>query len=57
MGNSNVPKRHMISNEVKIDLDVFGALVLNRIRGHVYGADVVTKDNRGTRKRSVKLLE
>jgi hypothetical protein len=57
MENSNVPKRHKISNEVKIDLDVFGALVLNRIRGHVYGAVVVTEDNRGARKRSVKLLE
>jgi hypothetical protein len=47
MKNSNVPKRHTISNEVKVDLDVLGPLMLNRIRGHIYSADVVAEDNRG----------
>lgn len=57
MKNSNVPQRNTISNEVKIDLDVFGALVLNWIRGHVDSADVVAEDNSSTGQRSVKLLE
>ena len=57
MKNSNVPKRNTISNEVKIDLDVLGTLMLNRVRGHIDGADIVAKNNCGSRERSVKLLE
>jgi hypothetical protein len=56
MKDLNVPKRHMISNEVKIDLDVLGPLVLNQIHRHVDSADVVTDDKRGACKRSMKLL-
>jgi hypothetical protein len=56
MKNLNVPKRHMISNEVKIYLDVLGPLLLNQIHRHVYSVDVVTEDNRGAGKRSMKLL-
>ena len=57
MKNSNVPKRNTISNEVKIDLDVLGTLMLNGVRGHVDGADIVAKNDCGGRERSVKLLE
>lgn len=57
MKNSNVPQCNTISNEVKVDLDVFGALVLNWIRGHIDRAHVVTENNGGTGKRPVKLLE
>ena len=31
-----------LPNEVKIDLNVLGALILNRVGGHVDGTDVVT---------------
>ena len=47
MKNSNVPQRNTISNEVKINLDVFGVLVLNGVRGHVNCAHVVAKNNGG----------
>lgn len=57
MKNSNVAQRNTISNEVKVDLDVFGALMLNRIRGHVDGANIVAEDNSSAGQRSVKLLE
>ena len=57
MKNSNVPKRNTISNEVKVDLDVLGPLVLNRIRGHVDNAYIIAKDNSSAGKRAVKLLE
>ena len=55
MKNSNVAKRHTISNEVKVDLDVLGPLMLNRIRGHVNSADIVAKDNSGVMKWAMKL--
>jgi hypothetical protein len=57
MKNSNVPKGNTISNEVKIDLDVFGSLVLNRVHGHVDRADIVAEDNCSTGQRTTKLLK
>ena len=57
MKNSNVPKRNTILNEVKIDLYVLGTLMLNGVREHVDGADIVAKNDCGSRERSVKLLE
>jgi hypothetical protein len=48
MKNSNVPKGNTISNKVKIDLDVFGLVVLNRVRGHVDRTDVAAEDNCST---------
>jgi hypothetical protein len=47
----------MISKEVKIDLDVFGPLMLNMIRGHVYIANIVPEDKRGTGEGSMELVE
>ena len=46
-----------IANEVEIDLDVFGTLMLYWVRGHVDGADVVAEDDRRMRRWSMKLLE
>jgi hypothetical protein len=57
MKNTNVPKGNTISNEVKIDLDVFGSLVLNRVHGHVDRADIVAEDNCSTEQRTTKLLK
>ena len=36
-----------VSNKMKINLYVFGALILHRVRGHVYGVDIVTMNNDG----------
>jgi hypothetical protein len=57
MKESNVPKCDTFSNKVKVDLDVLGALVLNRVCGHVYGTDIVTNENGLCGERSVKLLK
>ena len=57
MKNSNVPQRNTISNEMKVDLNVFGALVLDWIRGHVHSTDIVAEDNCSTGQGSVELLE
>jgi hypothetical protein len=45
---------------MKIDLDVFHALMLNWIRGHVDNTHVVAEDNsdnNGTQKGAMELLE
>jgi hypothetical protein len=60
MKNSNVPQRNTISNKMKIDLDVFHALMLNWIHGHVDNTHVVPEDNsdnNGTQKGAMELLE
>jgi hypothetical protein len=57
MKNSNVPQRNTISNKMKIDLDVFHALMLNCIHGHVDNTHVVIEDNSGTRKGTMELME
>lgn len=57
MQNADMPQRNTISNEMKVNLDVFGALMLDWIRGHVDNTDIVTEDDGSTAQRSVKLLE
>jgi hypothetical protein len=45
MEYADLPKRHLFSNKMYVDFNVLGAPVLNSFRGHVYRADVVTKDH------------
>jgi hypothetical protein len=47
----------MLADEVEVNLNVLRALMLNRVGGHVDGADVVTIHQSCTVKRSTKLLE
>jgi hypothetical protein len=56
MKNSDVPQRNTISNEVYINLDVFGVLMLHGVCGHVDNTHIVTEDNGGARKWSMKVL-
>jgi hypothetical protein len=42
---------------VKIDLDVLGALVLDRVHGHVDGANIIAEHNCGWRRWSMKHVE
>ena len=45
------------ADEVEVDLDVLGALMLNGVGGHVHGADVVAVDQDGAAKQSMEFLE
>ena len=47
----------MFPNKVKINLDMFGALMLNRVRGHVDSIDVVTIHHGGMARQGVELTE
>jgi hypothetical protein len=57
MEHADLAHGNTIANEVEVDLDVFGALMLDGVRGHVDGANIVTEHNRGGRRWSMKLVE
>jgi hypothetical protein len=42
--DTNVPDGNALTNKVKINLNMLGALVLNRVGGEIDGADVVVVD-------------
>jgi hypothetical protein len=46
-----------LSNKMKIDLQMFGALMLNGVGGEVYGAVVVAVDESAPRRRTLELME
>ena len=57
MQHTDLTHGNTIANEVETDLDVFHTLMLDGVRGHVDGADVVAEDDRRRRRWSMKLLE
>jgi hypothetical protein len=48
---------YLLTNEVKIDLDVLRPLMLNQVGGHVDRADVVVVDKGSTAKRNVEHMK
>jgi hypothetical protein len=46
-----------LSDEVQINLNMLGPLMLDRIAGEVNSTDVITIDHGSTAKRMVKLLQ
>jgi hypothetical protein len=48
---------HTMANKVKVDLNGFGTLMLDGVRRHVDGANIVTEHNRGGRRWSMKLVK
>jgi hypothetical protein len=57
MQHANLAHGNTIGNELKVDLDVFGALMLDGVYGHVDGANIVAEHNRSRRRSSMKLVE
>ena len=48
MYNANVAEGDALADEMKVNLHVFGALVLNWVAREVDGADIVTIDDNST---------
>jgi hypothetical protein len=48
---------HAFPNEVEVDLDMLGVLVLNRVGGEVDDTDVIVVDESDLRERGMELLE
>ena len=57
MHDADITNSNTLPHEVKIDLNVLGALMLDRVGGHVDSADVVTIDERGALRSSMELKE
>ena len=57
MKNSKITNGDPLLDEVEVNLNMLGSLMLNRIGGHVDGADVVTIHQRSSAKRGMKLLK
>jgi hypothetical protein len=47
MKNPDLSKRHLLANEVNVNLDLLRPSVVNRVGRHVDGTHVVTVDNGG----------
>jgi hypothetical protein len=57
MWDTKIINCNSLPNEVKIDLNVFSALILNWVRGNVDDTNVVAKHHCGASERGVQLLE
>jgi nucleoside-triphosphatase THEP1 len=57
MQHANRASRYAFSDKVKINLDVFGALMLHRVRREIYCTDIVTINNSGTLEWNMQLLK
>lgn len=55
MENTDVTSGNALPNKVEINLYMFGALMLNGVRGHVDGADIVIVDESSVAQRGAKL--
>jgi hypothetical protein len=47
--DTNVPDGNTLTDKVKVNINMLGALVLNGVGGEVNGADVVAVDQSGPR--------
>ena len=45
MENLYFAKSHLLSDEVNVDLNMFGPAMMSRVSCHIYSANVVTGDN------------
>jgi hypothetical protein len=52
----NLAHGNTIASEVKVDLDVFGVLILDGVCGHVEGANIVAEHNCSRRRWLIKLV-
>jgi hypothetical protein len=57
MKNSDITKSNTFADKVKVNLNVFGTMVLDWIRRHVDGADVVAIHQGGLGQGGVQLIQ
>jgi hypothetical protein len=55
MQNTKITNGDALPDEVKIDLNVLGSLMLNQVGGHVDGTDVIAIHQCGVPKRGMQL--
>jgi hypothetical protein len=57
MEDGDLANVNLLSDKMKINLHMLGALMLNRVGGEVHGADVVTVDKGTPRRWGLGLVE
>jgi len=57
MQDADFTEGDSLSDEVQIDLNMLGLLMLNWVDGKVNGTDIITVDHCSTTKRAAKLYE
>jgi hypothetical protein len=57
MEDADLTDANLLSDEMKINLHMLRALMLNGVDGEVHGADVVAVDESAARWRSLKLMQ
>ena len=57
MQNTKITDGNLLPNEVKVGLNVLGALMLHRVGGHVDGTNVIIVHQCGAPKRGMQLQE
>jgi hypothetical protein len=57
MEDADFTNGNLLSDEMKINLHLFHALMLNGVGGEVHGPDVVTVDESAARWRSLELMQ
>jgi hypothetical protein len=57
MEDANLTDGDSLSYKMKINLHMFGVLMLNRVGGEVHSADVVAVDENVLRRQTLKLME
>jgi hypothetical protein len=57
MEYTSFTKSNTVTDEMKINLNMFGSLVLDGVGRHVHGADIVTIDHCSSGRGVMELLE
>jgi hypothetical protein len=57
MEDADLADDNLLSDKIKINLHMLGALMLNGVGGEVHGADIVAVDKGAPRRRGLELVE
>jgi hypothetical protein len=57
MEDADLTDGNLLSDKMKINLHMLGALMLNEVGGEVHGADIVAVDEGAPRRRGLELVE
>jgi hypothetical protein len=57
MEDADLTDGNLLSDKMKINLHMLGALILNGVGGEVHGADIVAVDKYALRRRGLELVE
>jgi hypothetical protein len=57
MKDADLTNGNLLSDKMKINLNMFGVLMLNGVGGEVHSADIIAVDEGAPRRRGLELVE